>query len=198
MKKLFVTLLLAASMSANAQHLEAGYHGFVDAGFATYTFSQLSPTAIPVTTTHGYQFNPYLFLGAGVGFYFTSSSEWGEVGDMPYNKRKAKTDIPVFFNIRTNFTKTRFSPFFDGKVGVCVNNGGGIYINPSIGCRYAINDMLGLSFSVGYEMRKVDYLQLATYTLSSSKYGYLKTSYSYTNEDGRSLDGLTFKLGFDF
>ena len=76
MKKLsfIVTLMLFTSV-VNAQNLTGNsYRGFVDAGYSIgigdYEFGRFE-----VNTSHGYQFNPYFFLGAGMGFHFMSSYE---------------------------------------------------------------------------------------------------------------------------
>lgn len=64
MKK--IAILLAATMAfainSNAQSMQSGYKGHVDAGYSIgigdYDFGRFE-----VNTTHGYQVNPYIFLG---------------------------------------------------------------------------------------------------------------------------------------
>ena len=66
MKK--IAILLAATMAfainSNAQSMQSGYKGHVDAGYSVgigdYDFGRFE-----VNTTHGYQVNPYIFIGAG-------------------------------------------------------------------------------------------------------------------------------------
>lgn len=193
-----ITLLLFFVLScciSKAQSIQTGYHGFVDLGY-NYYISQLSPSTIELTTSHGYQFNPYFFLGAGLGFDFTGEATWGEVDHKPYNKRESKVDIPIFFNLRANFTKTMLTPFVDGKVGAYINNEGGIYANFSLGCRYSINNGNGISVSVGYEMRKVTVEQLEMVT--GNKYNNYNYSIYYSERPDQSVDGFVFKVGFDF
>ncbi len=43
-----------------------GYKGFVDVGGA-FGVGTYGDGLVSVSSTHGYQFNPYFFLGAGVG-----------------------------------------------------------------------------------------------------------------------------------
>lgn len=54
-----------------------GYHGFADLGYTIgvgdYDFGR-----IEISTTHGYQVNPYLFVGGGVGFHFMSECKYGD------------------------------------------------------------------------------------------------------------------------
>lgn len=192
MKRFIFCLVVLIPIISQGQNIQKGYHGFVDAGYCYY-ISQLDPSTIEITTSHGYQFNHYIFLGAGVGFDFTGESKWGDVGNRPYNKRDSKVDIPVFFNARANITKTRIVPFVDGKIGAYVNNEGGIFVNASLGARYAIADNMGLSLSVGYEIRKVTVEQLH---MTSGK-NYIP-EYYYTDSPNQPVDGLVFKVGFDF
>lgn len=194
MKKVLITLLMFLPLATQAQGLKKGYHGFADAGYCLY-LSQLDPATFEVTTSHGYQFNPYIFLGAGTGFNFTGKAKHGNISGNPYLKRDAKVDIPIFFNARANFTQTKFSPFVDARIGSYVNNDGGIYANVAIGGRYAIGDNIGLSLSIGYEVRKVTIQQLNIGSIS--KY-YSYPSFYYTDRTDESLDGLVFKLGVDF
>lgn len=192
MKKLLFLLLMSLFfVNAHAENTKKGYHGFLDVGYCYYVGGTLDPSTIEITTSHGYQFNPYLFLGAGVGIDITGKAEWGDIGGMPYSKRDSKIDIPVFLNLRTNFTKTRFIPFFDAKAGVYVTNGTQIYANGALGCRYSFGNNLGLSLAVGYEYRKVTVNQLYI-----SKYGYNVVPYYINNDE--PLGGPVFKLGFDF
>ncbi len=191
MRKALLFILMLLPLMANAQSVKKGYHGFVDGGICSYV-SKLSPKTTEVTTSHGYQFNPYFFIGAGMGFDFTGYCSWGEISGHPYEKREARTDIPVFFNFRANLTKTRFCPFVDARLGAYVNNEGGIYVHEALGCRYAINEKLGVSFSVGYVARKVT----AQYLVLNS-YG-TRLYYSYRDNPDQTLNGLIFKVGFDF
>lgn len=195
MKKLLSVILLTFALMANAQGLEKGYHGMVEAGYCHY-ISQFSPSTIEVTTSHGYQFNPYIFLGAGVGFDYTNSATWGDVSGKPYNKRDAKVDIPVFFNARASITKTKVIPFIDGKIGSYVNNGGNIYATLALGARCAVSDNMGIYVSAGYEIRKVTVQQLNI--MSGDKWNGYKAEYYYTDRTGESVDGFVFKLGVDF
>lgn len=182
-------------ITSTAQFLQKGYHGIVDVGYCHY-ISQIDPSTIELTTSHGYQFNQHIFLGAGIGFDFTGESKWGDISGKPYNKRAAKVDIPLFFNARANLTKTKLSPFVDARVGAYINNDGNIYANFALGGRYAINDKMGLSLSIGYELRKVTVEQLNM--LTGNKYNNYRADYYYTDRPNQSVDGFVFKAGMDF
>ncbi|MCR5246379.1 MAG: hypothetical protein K6E14_01150 [Paludibacteraceae bacterium] len=192
--KLFVLLMLVP-LSLQAQFLQKGYRGMVDVGYCLY-ISQIAPTTIELTTSHGYQFNPYIFLGGGVGFDFTGECKWGDINGKPYNKRVAKVDIPIFINGRANLTKTKISPFVDARVGAYINNGGNIYANLALGGRYAINERIGVSLSVGYEIRKVTVEEI--HMITGTKHNNYKIEYYYTDRPDQSVDGFVFKVGVDF
>lgn len=194
-KQIFLFILTFLPIVASAQGLKKGYHGFADVGYCYY-ISQIAPSTIEITTSHGYQFNPYIFLGAGVGFDFTGKAEWGDVNGKPYEKRDSKVDIPIFFNARANITRTRFSPFADARVGAYVNNEGGIYANLAVGGRFGIDENVGVSLSFGYELRKVTVQELRL--IPGTKYNGYSYQYYYTDRTGNSVDGFVFKLGFDF
>lgn len=90
MKK--IAILLAATMAfvinSNAQSMQSGYKGHVDAGYSVgigdYDFGRFE-----VNTTHGYQVNPYIFLGAGTGLHFMSSYKTGDM-EIPLDVRDSK------------------------------------------------------------------------------------------------------------
>ena len=195
MKKLLLSLVMILPLFTQAQSLQKGYHGMVDIGYCYY-ISQIDPSTVEITTSHGYQFNPYIYLGAGLGFDFTGECKWGEVGGHPYNRRDSKVDIPLFFNARANFTKTIFSPFADVRIGSYVNNDGNIYANLALGARYGISEDLGLSLSVGYEIRKLTVQQINMTT--GTKYNNYKSEFYYTDRTGQNVDGFVFKIGIDF
>lgn len=108
MKK--IAILLAATMAlainSNAQSMQSGYKGHVDAGYSVgigdYDFGRFE-----VNTTHGYQVNPYIFLGAGTGLHFMSSYKTGDM-EIPLDVRDSKVDIPVFANFVAISRKARF------------------------------------------------------------------------------------------
>ncbi|MCD8569856.1 MAG: type II secretion system F family protein [Geovibrio sp.] len=108
--------IMAIALNCNAQSSNGCYRGFIDAGYSIgvgdYEFGRFE-----VNTSHGYQFNPYFFLGAGAGLHFMSSYETKDM-DIPLDVRDNQVDIPVFANIRCNFSKKKVSPFVDVKGGI--------------------------------------------------------------------------------
>lgn len=143
---------------------QAGYRGFVDLGYSigTGTFGE---DRIEVATSHGYQFNPYVFAGAGVGFnYFFDSEVIG---------------IPIYAHVRSEFLNNSITPFADFKIGYSVVDAEGFYMTPSVGCRFAIGELRGLSVSL-------------VYTLLKAEVG------NYYYSDTETVGGFSIKVGFDF
>jgi len=193
-KVLFLFVILLYSIS-NAQTLKKGYRGSADLGFCKY-ISQMDPSNVELSTTHGYQFNPYFFLGAGMGFDFTGEATYGDVGGRPYNKRDSKVDIPMYFCARANFLKTKLSPFIDARFGSHVSDKAEQYVDIELGARYSLSDNMGLSFSIGVQERIVTVDQYKSEI--GNKYNGYKTTYYYTDRTGETFHGLIFKFGVDF
>ena len=75
MKSFVMAALLPCVLSIHGQNVSRNcYRGYIDAGYSIgvgdYEFSRFE-----VNTSHGYQINPHLFLGAGAGLHFMSSYE---------------------------------------------------------------------------------------------------------------------------
>ena len=66
-KKLFlIAVLLLISMPMSGQGLSKGYRGLVDIGY-TIGVGDFDNGRFEITTSHGYQFNSWLFIGGGMG-----------------------------------------------------------------------------------------------------------------------------------
>ena len=107
-KVILLFALLLSANGSNAQNTAKNcYRGYVDAGYSVgigdYDFGRYE-----VNTSHDYQINPYLFIGAGTGLHFMASYKTKDM-DIPLDIRDSKVDIPVFANIRCNFLKTIFT-----------------------------------------------------------------------------------------
>lgn len=137
-KILSVVLIALCSTSISALQPLKGYRGFVDSdnflginpGFLT---GDGGPSTIYTgfTTSHGYQFNPWLYVGGGAGFVYNLS--WKTHG---YHYDDAQYIIPVFAEARFDAKWRRFTPYFSIQLGANVNDHGGIYCTPVIGYRF--------------------------------------------------------------
>ncbi len=160
------------SAASNQYALKTGYRGFVDVGYSLGVGKWgKGDNRIEFSTSHGYQALPCLFagIGAGVHYYYN--------GDV--------VEIPIFADIRGTLPcRSICQPFLDFKIGYTVYDATGFYMNPSIGCRFAVGKNCGIHVGVGYVMQKIEI-----------NYYYISYAYSrYSLNDG----AVTFKVGFDF
>ena len=66
MKKVFFAVLLVLGICLTGKAVEPGYRGFVDYGYFVGTGDFDGSTLNEISTTHGYQILPQLFVGGGV------------------------------------------------------------------------------------------------------------------------------------
>ena len=190
MKKFLLALcVILAGISANAQDFNRGYRGYADLGYTIgvgdYEFGRFE-----ISTTHGYQVNPYFFVGAGVGFHFMSKYETKGM-EIPLDVRDSKVSIPLYVDFRGTFMKTKFAPFVDVKLGHFLTNHDGFYANASAGVRMKTVGKQAVSLSIGYTFEKLEFETFERFTSH--------TSMNYTR-DPRKLDteGISIKLGYEF
>lgn len=144
MKKLFVAVIgLAACFGVSqAQEIRTGYKGFADVAYSVKAGNIDGANRIEVSTTHGYQILPQLFVGVGVAYNYFHEVE--------------SSAVPVFADVRGTLPIGKFSPFVDARIGYSVAGYNGFYFSPSIGCRLGLTNSLGLNLSVGYSMQDID------------------------------------------
>ncbi len=147
----------------------AGYRGFVDFGGAIGT-GDLGDGVVSLSTSHGYQFNPYLFLGAGIG--------------MEYHTNWESFFVPVFADVRGYILPGRISPYVGLKVGYSFGDGSGLYLNPTVGASFMISKKFAMNLSLGYNLQKADM-------------DYYYNDY-YIGESKENIGGFTIKLGVEF
>lgn len=177
MKKTIIILFLfvVCQTSFYAQK----YRGVVDLGFAAGAGSS-NWNRGDLSFVNGVQFNNWLYSGVGVGLQF-----WQGTHDV---------SMPVFANIEGALNKGKISPFADLKIGYNFDlsekskrdflSTSGIYLNPSIGFRWAIEGRKALRLSTGYLFQAGTFLQNGG-TLNAFS-------------DNLRLHGLVAKIGFEF
>lgn len=146
----------------------AGLHGTTecDYGYDSYDSECLWASAL---LSVGYQFNPYVYLGAGTGALY-------------YEKTDA-VFVPVFGHLRFNLSKKRNTLFLDSKLG---------YSPVIIGNDSFDEGMFG-AFAIGYSFGNLD---LAWQTTFQSFCG--ESSRSYKNEADFETSCVGLSLGFRF
>jgi hypothetical protein len=95
-----------------------------------------------INTIHGYQINRNFIIAAGTGISF-------------YN---GGTLIPVFLDLRFNFSLRTISPYFSGDGGLFLNPSGParLFINPGAGIRYSLSDKMCINLGAGFLLQSAE------------------------------------------
>ena len=136
------------SNSSSSRSLIRGYRGFVDGGVYVGRVVDdgygTTYTRIGFTTTHGFQFNPHIFLGGGLGWQVQAGDDLIEDFDVLF---------PVYAAFRYDIIDGKISPFASARIGGYAsltndydNTLAGGYFNVNFGVRIS-----RLNMSVGYE-----------------------------------------------
>lgn len=169
--------------------IQTGYHGFADftytIGVGDYTFDRFE-----LSSTHGYQFNPYFFLGGGIGFHFMQEYETPGM-DIPLDSRDFMIDIPLYAETRITFIDSGISPFISGRGGYYLTHGGGLYLNASVGCRFAIGADHAINVFIGYSSENLEFDTFDRF-ISSSSMDYI------TEKRKLSTEGVSIRVGYEF
>ncbi len=174
---LFVLVILCVSLTHSYAQSIVGkrYRGFVDVSVLPGNdglYKGFNSIGVGFNTTHGYQINPHLFVGGGVGVQYYS---------LDYFENTYA--IPVYFDFRVDMLKSKVTPFFDVKVGYATADIKGVYFSPNFGVRFAVGRRVGLNLNVGYSM------QGYTYTETHRYYKTLERAY---------IHSLNLSVGFDW
>ena len=104
-----------------ARNTLKGYKGFVDFGYIA-DLSDYDANKVEISTSHGYQFNNYFYLGGGVAADFYTDADL--------------IAVPIFVDFRANFINKKVTPFADIKTGYSVGDVEGAYVSTGIGVRF--------------------------------------------------------------
>lgn len=180
MKKvmLLCALVVLSCLSASAIYFDddgipEGYRGFAD---FSYTLGVgdwgKNHDRIGIMTSHGYQIAPQFFAGLGVGFnyYFDGNDEL--------------CSLPLFAHFRSDLINNEITPYVDLRVGYSLIDVKGVYINPSVGCRFELSDNIGLNVGIGY-------------TMQQSKFFIIDFDFDYYRVK-KNCGGIDFRVGIDF
>ena len=160
-----------ASQRYKSENLR-GYKGFVDAGYQ-FDLSGHNANSFEVLTSHGYQFNNYIFVGGGGGIiYYTGL-------DKPF--------LPFFSNFRVNFSQQHATPFADVKLGYSAGDMPGAYFSLGLGMRIKVVDRKAINLRLEYAAQQQGY-EWEFHT---------NNGYNYYN-DLVTVSSLGFKVGFEF
>ncbi len=173
MKQFLSLVFLLCSITVNAQDgttfdgqgPKTGLKGFLEAGY-TVGSDLYAADCFSFMITAGWQFDQCFFVGLGSGEnYYVDTKQYA---------------IPIYGDLRFNILDNSRSPFLDIKVGYSIADVEGLYISPSIGCRFGFKNNTAITLGMGYEIQKTN-----------------SFSDAISNKSSR-IGGLSFKLGFDF
>lgn len=183
----FLSLLCALCCigSIFAREPQRGYRGFVEWSNDVTSFKIDEHTSqsfyyTGVSTSHGFQFNPHLFVGGGITLErYVDYDTWF---------------TPIFAQVRTDQKWGKFTPFGDLRVGYNSADGAGYFLSPTIGYRFNwgrkvnINAGLGLTLR-GYSVEQYDFdIDIVN--------GYFDMTYLGTKHSTKAM--FSFRLGIDF
>lgn len=187
---LLLCLLTFAVSSVMSQNIYGNcYRGFVDAGYTIglgdYEFGRFE-----INTSQGYQINPHCYIGVGLGLHFMPEYKTPDM-DIALDSRESSVEIPIFANLKLNFSKAKVTPFIDIKGGTYITNNGELYANFAAGCRITTIEKQALSISIGYTLQNIEFKTFDGF--------YRPSNMSYATE-ARILktEGIAIKIGYEF
>lgn len=150
-----------------------GYKGFFETGYI-FDVNDDNANKFEVSTSHGYQFNNYLFVGGGIGLNYYTDME--------------KYSVPVFANLKANFINKKVTPFADVKAGFSVGGVGGFYTSIGLGIRFALKNKTALNV-------KLEYNYQGYYYDDESDNDHF---FNWDFLEHTDLNGIGLKIGFEF
>ena len=183
----------AIALSGSARQPERGYRGFAEWTNRINHHSDIywSKTYFNpgISTSHGYQFNPWLFAGAGIDL---TLSDIGYLNHHAYSLDN--TALAIFAEGRTDLKFGKFTPFADIRLGWNASSNGTVYFSPSIGYRFNWGRKVGINIGIGYTL---DAYRLEKYIPGLTPEGW--TIYVPTGEHYNwTQSSFTFRVGIDF
>lgn len=179
------------------------YKGFVEAGYS-HTLSKYNGDFIEVSTSQGYQYNSWFFMGVGLGvdvLFAHKNDHWGEGMTTPPGGPNPETIttapmMPLFTDFRFNIGNTsKISFFLDLKVGCSfllsnryipigdgyLTNREYFFLDPSLGIRVPVSKKHPKqAFDVGI------------------RYKLLTSNYWYKSNNNITLQSLGAFLAFEW
>lgn len=119
--------------------------------FTIYPSDTDTGNSLGFSTSHGFQFNNYLYFGGGIGFnsFFCDGT--------------TRLVVPIFGELRCNFLNRRTTPFVCGRYGYGFGKIHGSYDSLALGMRLALKNnhslTAGVEYSVQLDIGDNDYSQ---------------------------------------
>ncbi len=187
-----ISLILAVCLLAIgvfARQPQRGYRGFIDWDNNLTSYTEWTPDNhvtyyyTGVSTSHGYQFNPNFYLGAGLS--------------LEYNKRSESYFLPLYLQARTDQKFGKFTPFGDLRLGYSFSDGGGLYVCPTIGYRFNWGRKFALNLGVGVTV-KCSSPEIYNIDYAEDSDGYLHIVATYMGREHYTKLMFAFRAGIEF
>lgn len=187
MRHLFVLIMFFIAVSgAIARQPVSGYRGFIEWDNSITSYDEYYPGNrvtyyyTGVSTSHGYQINSHVFVGAGLAVHYCPHDD--------------TVEIPLFLHVRTDQKYGSFTPFADLRGGYTLTDGAGWNLSPTVGYRINWGRKTGLDIGVGLTVKgrtiecfTADYDQVS---------GMWNLGYMGRKQSVKAM--FTFRVGFDF
>lgn len=118
--------------------IQAGYKGFAEFG-GGFGVGYWAGGFVSLTASYGYQFNPHIYIGVGIGFN--------------YDFYNSLTFLPIFADCRWNVFNKHKTPVLGVRIGYSVYDGQGVFFNPSIGYRWGLTESVALNVTFNYGLQ---------------------------------------------
>lgn len=143
--------------------LQQGYRGSVVLETGILPQDRCQKFTLGISTTHGYQFSPLLFLGAGVGLrtYHDSSELFG------MDSSSNETGFPVYLALCATPLRKWVTPMIDLRAGYAFGDPACVYCHPTLGVRFGFRRGFGLNCGIGYTVFESD-----KYNFVSFRFGF--------------------------
>lgn len=154
MKRLLLLPALCLTwLCASALQPQRGYRGMfessnyliINPGFLTGDGGS-STVFAGFATSHGFQFNSWLYAGGGAGFEYNLN--WKK----HRNSEHGRWVIPLFAEGRLDARWGRFTPYFSARLGANLADHGGVYFSPTVGYRFNWGRKSAINFSMGMSL----------------------------------------------
>lgn len=152
-KILFALSLFLSSVTSfagkNSEGINVGYRGFV---YVNCLFGNdcvyygLNDAGGGFFTTHGYQINSHVFLGAGVGFQYHAFEHFSHAACFPY-----------YADVRYDIKQSRVTPFIECKLGYTNGDISGAFASPQFGLRFSLNSSIAINLGLSYAAQQYSY-----------------------------------------
>ena len=193
---LLSAVITTAALCASARQPESGYRGFVDLTSRisrhSYPLGSVTNYDPGIATSHGYQFNPWLFVGAGIDFSLEDNIWWSDHYKHHYCFESHK--LSIFTEGRTDLQFGKFTPFADIRLGWNACTDGTVYFSPSIGYRFNWGRKVGINVGLGYTL---DAYRSEEYRIVQTPAGW-STLIPTGNRFNWTESHFSFRIGIDF